>query len=171
MFENTPYFLEWALLFPDTVHEFLAAEANRTDLIRWAIKLTRLSGLLSTEDERMIADAEQELNFVPRKHDYRNPYSIFQVGENPFVFSSGGSVQITIYQKRISSVDSYCFFQLLRLGNPEFIQLPRGLCEYFPIIDLLRPLRTLKTFGSFLLDDHPDQLLRSKHCISHHRLR
>ncbi|KAA0188436.1 hypothetical protein FBUS_04506 [Fasciolopsis buskii] len=78
VFENTPYFLEWALLFPDTVHEFLAAEANRTDLIRWAIKLTRLSGLLSTEDERMIADAEQELNFVPRKHDYRNPYSIFQ---------------------------------------------------------------------------------------------
>lgn len=104
VFENTPFFLEWALLFPDTVHEFLAAESNRIDLIRWAIKLTRLSGLLPTEDERMIADAEQELNFVPRKHDYRNPYSIFQVSENPFILSSGDSVQITI--SRISFVNS-----------------------------------------------------------------
>ncbi|THD25840.1 hypothetical protein D915_003295 [Fasciola hepatica] len=78
IFENIPYFLEWALLFPDTVRELLTTQPDRIDLIRWAIRLTRLSGLLSSDDERMFTDAEQELRFVPRRPDYHNPYSIIQ---------------------------------------------------------------------------------------------
>ncbi|VDP41429.1 unnamed protein product [Echinostoma caproni] len=84
VFENTPYFLEWALLFPDTIQQALTVDSSRIDLIRWAIELTRSSGLLPEDDLRMFADAEQELNFVPRKPTYQNPYATLQVSEVKF---------------------------------------------------------------------------------------
>ena len=71
--ENTPFFLEFALYYPNVVRK-IYSKGDITDLILWTYRFSLDFGIYDDSTLKMINLAAQELNIIERDEEFINPY-------------------------------------------------------------------------------------------------
>ena len=78
--ENTPFFLEFALYYPNVVRKIYNKEDIK-ELVLWSYRFSLDFGIYDDSTLKMVDLAAQELNIIERSEDFFNPYDRLLVRE------------------------------------------------------------------------------------------